>query len=309
MNRHRRWITFALGAILLAAAVVAVARAGVSWAGVWSMLRAAPAGVLAVAVGATLLTVVLTAGTFHLLTNRYGRVGAGEMLALIGAAWLLNYLPMSPGMFGRLAYHKSVNRIALADSAKVLLWANLLSLVAVAMTLAVVVAASVFFAGDHAGFALIGALPIGVALLGAWRARAVPPPPDPHLWRTLGALTLRLLEIQTWAARYWACFVIIDRPLAWGACLALAAATTIATILPIAGNGLGVREWAVGLLMPLLPVGIASRAGLLVGDGLTADLVHRAIEVVVAVPIGLLAAVWVKRRLTQSQRRASDPAP
>lgn len=308
MNRHRRWITFALGAALLAAAVVAVSRAGASWSGAWSMLRSAPAGALALVVGATPLTVALTAGTFHLLTNRYGRLGGGEMLALISAAWLLNYLPMSPGMFGRLAYHRAVNRIALADSAKVLLWANLLSVVAVALTLAAVLAASLFFAGDHPGFALIGAMPIGVVLLGAWRARVVPPQPDPHLWRTLGALTLRLIEIQAWAIRYWACFAIIDRPLAWGACLALAAATTIATMLPIAGNGLGLREWAVGLLAPLLPIGIASRAGLLVGDGLTADLVHRAIEVAIAIPVGLLAAAWVKQRLTQSQHPAPTPA-
>jgi len=85
--------------------------------------------------------------------------------------------------------------------------------------------------------------------------------------------------------------------------VALAIVSQIAMLVPIAGNGLGLREWAIGLTA-------ASLTGLDPQAGLAADLVNRAVEVLVAVPVGLLSARVVSRRLKATlERRKSAGGP
>ena len=71
----------------------------------------------------------------------------------------------------------------------------------------------------------------------------------------------------------------------------------IALLVPFVGNGLGVREWAVGLT--------ASRQ-VAAAVGLTADLVNRAAELIVAIPLGLAAWVWLTRTLARGRRQDAD---
>jgi uncharacterized membrane-anchored protein len=61
------------------------------------------------------------------------------------------------------------------------------------------------------------------------------------------------------------------------------------------GNGLGVREWAVAVAAPVL-------GGYERDAGLAAELVGRAVDVAVAVPLGLLAAAWLIRRVARHAR-------
>jgi len=240
---------------------------------------------------------VLTSLSFWLLTSRYGRVGKREMFELIGSAWLLNYLPLWPGMFGRLAYHKKINRISLQSSAVALIWANVFSIAASVIMLISVGIASLFFQGDEWPFALIAGSPaLMLAIFGAY-ARARPPEPDPHFWRLPSTLAIRLVETQVWAARFAVCFALVGTPIGWGGALALAALTQFAMIIPITGNAMGIREWAVGLVAPLLPLGLTMTTTVDLRAGLSADLTNRLLEVILAVPIGLICTYLIARRL------------
>ncbi len=65
--------------------------------------------------------------------------------------------------------------------------------------------------------------------------------------------------------------------------------SVVAMLVPFVSNGLGIREWAIGLFAPFL------------GDstleiGLTAELVNRAAEIVVVVVAGVAAIVWLRCR-------------
>jgi hypothetical protein len=101
------------------------------------------------------------------------------------------------------------------------------------------------------------------------------------------------------------CFALIGSPVAWGAAVALAAASQLASLIPLGGNSLGWREWVTGFVAPLLPVGLSLTTTIGLHTGLTADLVNRAFEIVLAVPIGLACAAWVGSR---TRGLASEPA-
>jgi uncharacterized membrane protein YbhN (UPF0104 family) len=95
-------------------------------------------------------------------------------------------------------------------------------------------------------------------------------------------------------ARYLVLFSIVGRPLSLVEAAAFTIASQIAAMVPLVGNGLGVREWASGLLAPALPVGIARSLTLSV------ELLHRAAEFAAALPVGLAAGVYVARRMKRS---------
>ncbi|MDX2116168.1 MAG: hypothetical protein SFZ24_11210 [Planctomycetota bacterium] len=306
-RRARRFRTAAslAGLALLAAALFVVIRQAGSLGPTLESIRDARPHLLAAALALPALSLALTSLTFWILTTRYGKVRHLEMLALIGAAWLLNYLPLWPGMIGRLAYHKRVNGISLQSGAVAVVWANVLSAAASLLTLAALALSAALVGPDSAGLGLLAALPIPAAAALALQTGLRPPSGDPPFWRLPLTLAIRLIELHIWAARYWVCFSIVGAPLGWSAALAIACATQLATLLPLAGNGLGLREWAVGLLAPALPIALTRQTALSLQTGLTADLVNRAAELILAVPIGLLCAAWIARRL----RSAPPPPP
>lgn len=303
--RAARAIGLGLALALAGAAALAILRDRAALQRTLDALSSSPAPALALAMALPLVSLALTALTFWLLTTRHGRVTPGEMFALIGAAWLLNYLPLWPGMLGRLAYHKKVNGIPVSRSAVTIVWANVLSALAALLTLGGALVSLAWASGDDGRLAALALLPAaGAGAMAAWAA-ARPPAPDPQVWKLLAALAVRLIELQVWAARYVVCFALIGAPIAWGGALALAGVTTLATLIPIGGNGLGLREWAVGLAAPMLPVALTLQTELSTHAGLSADLVNRAMEVLLAIPVGALCAWWIARRL----RRASPLTP
>lgn len=304
-NRFR-FVVFVLGVLLLVAAIVTLARNGDAMASAWRSLSNAPIGLVAAAALLPLVSLALTSVSFWLLMARFGRVGFGEMQALIGAAWLLNYLPFWPGMIGRLAYHRAINHIPITSSATALVWANVLNALAAVIVGAAVMTGSLFFEGDDWRLSFAVSLPAVLVALVSVYARRRRDLPDPHLWRLLASLAVRLVEIQVWGARYAVCFALIGSPIAWGAAAALAAATQLATLIPLGGNALGWREWVTGFVAPMLPLGLSLTTSIDLHTGLTADLVNRAIEVALAVPVGIVCAVWVGRRMRQV---SNEPRP
>lgn len=307
--RWSRVIGFVLGVALLGGAVIAVERAGGSLGALVEPLREASPWMVAGLLGSIAAGSVLTAGLLWVLTTRYGRVGRGEMWALVSAAWLLNYLPVRPGLFGRLAYHKKVNGIRVIDSAKALVWANVLMLLGAVVCGAIAIGAAVVGArGDHWLVYAVSAAPIPALGLFALYAHKKRPEPDPEVWRLIAGAALAYGAQLFWAARAMFAFGLMGIEVSWGGALALAAAMALAAFVPITGNGLGIREWVIGLVTPLLPAAMAHGAGLTMADGLNAMLVDRSAELLIAVPTGLVCGWWAIRRSGRGVVDVTPPA-
>jgi hypothetical protein len=279
----RRWLPWAglvVGLALLAAAIVTVAGEretitqaldAVQHPSLWRV------GLLAVAVVANL---VLSALTLSVLISRYGRVAAIEMQALVAASALLNFLPLRPGLFGRIAYHRAVNAIPAVATVKTVFQAAGLSM-AVAAYLALALVVSRWLAMPLW-------VPVGLPVPLLAIALAIRPA---RVWVAAGLI--RYLEVMVWALRYHLAFALLGSPIDPHSALAFSCLSLVAMLVPIVGNGLGLREWAVGLAAPLLTPYV-------LGLGLTADLVNRATELVVILLLGLGGMAW----LTWNARRA-----
>jgi len=70
----------------------------------------------------------------------------------------------------------------------------------------------------------------------------------------------------------------------------------VAMLAPLTGNGLGVREWAIGLAAHLL-----RQSDLVLG--LTADLLNRAAELIMVLVLGLVGMGWLAWRVKKSTAR------
>ncbi len=247
---------------------------------------------LALLGGAIAANLVLTGLTFSVLMSRHGRVGLFEMQALIAAATLMNFVPLRPGLVGRIAWHRAFNAIPAAASITAVVTAMALSGAAAGWMAAALLAGR--YSPGMLPMLVAGPVPVLAACLGFPRLR---------VWAAAGLL--RYLEVAVWAARYYASFALLGSPIGWDGALALGCVSMVAMLAPLAGNGLGVREWAIGLAAPLLA---ASHLEM----GLAADLVNRAAELVVILPAGLAGAAWLSRRVRCADHcgpiRAQDPS-
>lgn len=270
---------FVIGLTLFAAAVWAIITGGHDFRASIDAARAAPWWLGALVVGLPIANWLVVSESFRALTGRYARVGRAEMAGLIGSAWLLNYLPMKPGMFGRLAYHKHINGVRYADSARVLGFS--VSMTGVSLGLLVVVAALVRVGGPSWVWCALPA--VGLAV-GAFLLRRR----GPWTGRVVYTALLRYIDSMIWVGRYAAAFALVGSPLSFADSVAVAAVSQAALLVPVSGNGLGVREWGVRLVTS--PV------------GLLADVVNRAAEVAVALPIGLIGTAWSVRTLRAHKR-------
>lgn len=302
----RAVVSTVLGAALLAAAIFTAYSQERALVDGMRALRTASWWLVALAVLLPVANLFVVSVAFWLLNNRRGRVRLDEMASLIASAWLLNFLPLRPGMFGRIAYHKKYNGIGIKASARVL--AETVALSGVAMTIMGLLAIILHAAGIHGGWgAWAGAsAPIAIALI-AWRAG-----PSPVFRIYAGALAMKQADMMLWAARYWVVFALIGTPLGAREAIAVAAVSQVALLIPLAGNGLGLREWAVGLLAMALPSWYAASADSAAGTGLTADLVNRTAEILVAIPAGvagMLAIGWRVRRRSGGVRASADETP
>ncbi len=288
-NKTQKIVAYAIGLALLAAAVWAVAAHDTR--GTWEALRGAPAWLVIAAFVLPLVNWFLMSATFSMLIRPFGQVGRGEMAALIGASWLLNYLPMRPGLVGRVAYHKTINRIPVRDSVKTIA-ANIgcgIAAFLLGTALALLDSAQ---SREGSGAVLIGAALVSAVLL----ALGFTPRRWWGEWATLAPATLfRFFDLMVWAARYWVVFRLVGAPVDISAALAVAVVSQVVSLIPFIGNGFGLREWAVGLTAAALPAWMVAADGPQSQVGLAADLVNRAAELASAVPVGLLSVWWLAR--------------
>jgi hypothetical protein len=243
----------------------------------------------------------ISAEAFLLLTRRFAPIPRTDMFALIGSAWLLNYLPLRPGLLGRVAFHKTVHGVRIRDSAHVIVRSILASGLALA-SLGIAAVLSRSF-GPTPLFALLA---LGPALvMSTWFApRAAG---SPAVRDFMGVVGLKLMDGFAWAARYMLAFQLAGCPIGIGEALAVAVVAQAAMLIPLAGNGLGLREWAVGLLAASLPAWYAAESSSgSVGLGLAADLICRAGELAAALPVGLVCTAWLSRRVARLTRASRE---
>ncbi len=264
-----------VGLGLLIAAIVVVARSGTALQAALQALRDAPLSNIALLLGSSLASVFLTGSVFWILTNRFGRVPFVEMQALMASTTLANYLPLRPGLVARVAYHRTKHGIRARDGLRTIIEAMLLSLVALALLV------PSLLVRDALGvpLALALAMPALLAAPAMLHARS----------RALAmAWELRYAETLLTALRYHIAFQLIGAPVPAATSCAIACVSMIATLVPFVSNGIGLREWAIGLMSPLL-------AGYSIEQGISAELLHRAAEIIVVVPTGLLGLLWLWR--------------
>lgn len=317
-SRHKRlkaWIGFALGLALLAAAVYALARNSDTLTDAYASVRASSPWLLALAVVLPILNNLAVSMSFWVQTRRLGPVTAPEMAALIGAAWLLNYLPLRAGMIGRLAYHKHYHNIAIRDSLAVMV----LGMLAGGISIAVGFALSLTLAATTpviTGLAIL-ATPIPLALIAHVVARAAvarnqgPAITLPRLASHLHGPTLclvfalRYLDFLLWIGRYLLVFHLVGSPISFATAAVLAGVCQLALNIALVGNGLGLREWLVALAGAHVPAGLLGTTGrMTTAIGLTADLVNRAAEILAAIPTALVSFAYLAHLRTR--RRAKS---
>ncbi len=300
LARARAWrapLGFAVGLALIAAAVYVLAsNADRLRAAADAAAHASPWLILAL-----VLMPVLNAGvvawSFQILMNRFGRVPYDDMAALIASAWLLNYLPMRPGLVGRLAYHKAVHKVSFRSSVAVSVALALMTGLAAAHLLAIWIAFTVHVAF---GAAVAIASVWLVLVLSAVAANRSPAGAVPT-GALRSTLVLRYLDLAVWALRLVVAFEIIGQPIPIMVGVLLAAVIQLAYLFPLTGSGLGVAEWAVAVVAPLaVTIDPAS--------AIAASLVNRAGELVAAVPIGLAGGAYIaKRRRKLGLKTPSGP--
>ncbi len=291
-----------MGVVLLGAAVWA------AWGqreAVLQGLRSAAGArwwLIALMLGLPVLNWVLSSALFMLLMQPGQRVARRpvrfvEMLWLIGASWLLNYLPMAPGLLGRVAYHRRVHGIPVRQSVQAVGAGLMISVAALGLPLLMAVVFPGLFPtpGGLVPLLVLAGVFLMLGLIDRARGKA-------HWWLAL-AMCVRSVDIAVWTVRYAVVMAVLGLDWTWAGAAAVAIVSQIAVLVPLAGNGLGLREWAVGLVGPVLPTWFRGAAGMAQGVGLAVDLVNRACEVVVAVPVGILSVLALGRRL----RGAGDP--
>lgn len=263
---------------------------------------------------------VCTTATFWILTRRVGRVGFFEMGALMGSAWLANYLPLKPGLVARIAYHAAYNQISPIASARVIIQAVILS-AASAGGLIILAIASGLAASRPLQLAILWA-PAGVlavllcfAILHGRAIHRDRPGARASLARSMvAAFSFRGLDALTWVVRYLVAFELVGTPIGLVNATALAAVSQAVASLPVIGSVLGIREWAVGALSSVLPQRAAQATVELAGGskvsiGLLADVVNRVIEVVWAVAAGVVCSAWIARRIAAGVHTPPPASP
>lgn len=284
-GRVRAAVVFVLGVALLTAAGVVVFNDGPAARAALNTATDSPAWMVLALVGLTLVNLASVAGAFWVMTARYGRVGYFEMLALITSGWLLNNLPLRPGLAGRVAYHKAVNGIAIGDSVKVLASVLACAGVAVAMLLG-----ALWVSRGSGGWAAAGAIAAPALILAgvtlALRARR----PN-GAWRWGACAGLRYVDILAWAGRYALVFAIIGKPIDAWTSATVAAASEAAMLSPVQ---IGLREWVVGLTSAWA----GGREALT--SGLIADGLNRGLEIALGLPLGIAAMLWVMKRVKRA---------
>lgn len=286
-----RAVGFVIGVALLGAAIAAIVRSAPTLDQLRAVIARPDGWLIASAVAATCGNLVGASGMFYALVRSFGRIGFFEMGKLIAASSVLNYLPMRPGLVGRVVHQEVVNAIPMRRSVLSIVEAAVICAVTV-LWLAIAVA-MIRFTSARAVGAIIAALPIFCGLTFLL--------PEHLLWRRfLEAIFWRWIDLLSWAVRYAAVFAMLGVDLSPESAASAACIAAAANMIPFLGNGLGVREWAIGLAGPALATWTTD-------TGLAAELINRCLDLVVVVPLGFSVMPGIAKRIRNASRGKTSP--
>ncbi len=304
-GKVRAAIGVILGVTLLIGAVVVLASQRTVVLEAFDSIKGASPWLIAAVFAMPLVSWLATSATFTLLSQRYARVPWQDMMALIGTAWLLNALPLRPGMVGRLAFHKKYHQMPITASIRVMILAMILSLIALALLF--VAALLVLQITSQSAQIVVLLIPTGAIGLAAVSVKLM----GKSYWREVAALFFKSIDMLSWVVRYALVFSLVGQSLSIEHIVLIACVGQIAMLVPITGNGLGLREWVVGLtLAAAAQPGVREQATAI---GLTADLLNRAAETLLSVPVGLVCSAFVARAARRYNKakpafsKTSDP--
>lgn len=224
------------------------------------------------------------------------------MQGLLAGTALLNYTPFKAGLIGRIAYLRYFHGVGLRAAVISHLLIAVVFVATCAITLAITLWRVEFdwlwWATVIAAF--IAVILVGAPLLGIFMPEAVPVDPrmrDSKSWRInflAQCLLSQGLGLFATAVRWWLVFRILDKPISLGDAW-LAAVVHMVTVMGAPANGLGLREWLIGIVAErgLLSTGLEAN----LGAGVAAALVDRAAEAVVLVVAGLFGLALIRRGL------------
>lgn len=285
----RRWLRvagLAFGLACFAGAIYTAVREKDEFAKAIEALRDPPPLAVVLVLASIAVGALLSGLLFHILMRRFGKVPFWEMQALISATAFANYLPLKPGFVGRVAYHRLRHDIRTAHTVRTIVEAIALSGTVASMFLLGLVASRAI--GVPGEWALLAPAVLGLGVY------------VPKVRSLSQALLVRQVELALWTLRYWAVFRLVGAPIDLETAIVLGSVSVIATLLPIVSNGLGIREWVIGLLAPMI-----SHAPVSTSQAIVAELVHRVAELIVMTPIGITAILAL---VHYNRKRALAPS-
>lgn len=282
-SKTRSAIMFVVGLTLLVGAGYFVYQSTDGLEGVWESISSAPWWMIALIIISPMGNHLSVSMCLHALQSRHGKVGIFEMFILIGSAWMFNYLPMRAGLLGRIGYHKSINKIRIRDSLESSIWSGVLAGISNIILLGVAMLMTWI---DASWSILLLAVPVFVIFV---LSVFMPTRKTTLLMR---ALAYRQIDVIVWLGRYWLAFEVLGLEMNIGDIAIISAVSQLASLMPLTGSGVGFREWAVGLM--------ASAGGHAMGTAMAGDIINRAAETLIVVPVGLVCtavvAKWWKER-------------
>ncbi len=231
------------------------------------------------------------------LNRRHGEIDRLEMLALVGSAWLLNHLPMRPGLVGRIGYHAKVNQIRVRDSVEASVWSLVHAIIAnaIGLGLALLISPGV----GIAQIALILSIPIFALIIAAMLAETK----SDQLGLMIRGLMWRYADLLVWMLRYAAAFAMLGVEITPVQIVLITAVSQAAQVIPITGGGIGFREWGVGLAATMYK----GTAVIDMRTAIGADLINRVAETIIVVPLGLWCTAIVTRRFRATMKERGSP--
>lgn len=266
------WLRILLMAIGLVSLILAVILA---WSQMnWQAIEQVRWHILAVMAMLVVINQMLAVTMFWVVTRSFDTkppVRWVNMLDLLCASAVVNYLPLRPGLLARAAYLKIYHQLPWIQSAQ-----SLGIIASMSLLLSLGAFGVVMLSGEGIRWAVaIGCVCFIMTVSGSL-AKCLFGRPMFGAWSWV---LIKLADLLVTAGRLWLAFGVVGAPIGWDMAIACGGAGMIVSMLGFTPNGLGIREWAVGIsAMGLTPtIGTA---------GLAAAVLDRAIEAMVLLPWG-----------------------
>jgi len=304
--RMRERIGFVVGVVLLAGAAAYLISEPDQLGKFVEQIKNAPAWAIAIVLVGPIFNWLCVGLCLHALVRRHGEVGRGEMLALVGSAWLLNHLPMRPGLIGRIGYHAKINSIRVRDSIEASVWSVIHAAVANAIALGLVLIVPT----DLSLGMLVGVLLLPTVIASV--LGGVLSVSKPRVGLLLFGFVYRGLDLFVWMARYAAAFAMLGIVVTPVQIVLITAASQFAQLIPLTGAGLGFREWGVGIAAKMSGSGSVGSVGsggaaLSMRSAIGADVINRIAETLIVIPLGLVCSGIVAKRYAAGIGLAKEP--